>query len=200
MLLSTGIAELLTITLAIFTNISLPFLAVQLLWLNLVTNGIQEIALAFEKGDKTVMQQPPRKPGESIFNKLMNVEIMLSGIFIAGLVFSLWYHLKYRLGYNEKHARTLVMLLMVLLQNFHVLNCRSETKSLFRLPIRDNYVLLAGIMLAQLVHIAASYLPLLNNILQLEPIKFNEWILLLPTALSIIVVMELFKWVWRRNW
>lgn len=90
LLLSTGIAELLTIALAIFTNLPLPFLAVQLLWLNLVTNGIQEIALAFEKGDKTVIQQPPRKPGESIFNKLMNVEIILSGIFIAGLVFGVW--------------------------------------------------------------------------------------------------------------
>ncbi len=199
MLLSTGIAELLTIALAIFTNISLPFLAVQLLWLNLVTNGIQEIALAFEKGDKSVMQQPPRKPGESIFNKLMNVEIILSGIFIAALVFALWYHLIYQLGYNEKHARTVVMMLMVLLQNFHVLNCRSETKSLFKLPIKDNYVLLAGIVLAQLAHIAASYTPVLNTILQLEPIKFSEWILLLPTALSIIVVMELFKLVWRRR-
>lgn len=197
MLLSTGIAEVLTIALAIITNISLPFLAVQLLWLNLVTNGIQEIALAFEKGDKTVMQKPPRKPGESIFNKLMNSEIIVSGVFIAGLVFGVWYYLIYKLGYTEKHARTVVMMLMVLLQNFHVLNCRSETKSLFRLPIKDNYVLLGGILLAQLVSIAASYIPLLSNVLQLEPINFNEWILLLPASLSIIVVMELFKWMWR---
>lgn len=109
------------------------------------------------------------------------------------------YYLIFKLGYNEKHARTVVMMLMVLLQNFHVLNCRSETKSLFRMPIKDNYVLLAGIVLAQLVHIAASYLPLLNNILQLEPIKFNEWILLLPTSISIIIVMELFKWAWRKR-
>ena len=86
---------------------------------------------------------------------------------------------------------------MVLLQNFHVLNCRSETKSLFKLPIKDNYVLLGGILLAQLVSIAASYIPLLSNVLQLEPINFNEWILLLPASLSIIVVMELFKGVWK---
>jgi magnesium-transporting ATPase (P-type) len=198
LLISTGAAELLTIALALFTNIPLPFLAVQLLWLNLVTNGIQDIALAFEKGDKSVMQRPPRKPDESIFDKLMNTQILVSGVFIAVVVFALWYHLIYNLQYEELHARTVVMMLMVLLQNFHALNCRSETKSLFRIPLKNNYVLLGGIVLAQLVHISASYIPGLSTALRLDPISFNEWIKLLPTAASIFVVMELFK-IWRRR-
>lgn len=199
MLISTGAAELLTVALAITTNIPLPFIAVQLLWLNLVTNGIQDIALAFEQGDRSVMQLPPRKPDESIFDKLMNTQIIVSGIVIAALAFGAWYCLIYKLGYTERHARTVVMMFMVLLQNFHVLNCRSETKSLFKMPIRDNYVLFVGILLAQLVHISASYIPGLNTTLQLEPIALNEWIILLPAAASILVVMEAFKWFWRKR-
>jgi calcium-translocating P-type ATPase len=198
LLISTGAAELLTIAMAIFTNVPLPFLAVQLLWLNLVTNGIQDIALAFEKGDKDVMKYPPRKPDESIFNNLMNTQILISGITIASIVFGVWYYLIYTLDYNESHARTVIMMLMVLLQNFHVLNCRSETKSIFKLPFKNNYVLIAGMIIAQMLHISASYIPGLNSTLQLDHITFNEWIMLVPTAASILVVMEIFK-VWRRR-
>jgi magnesium-transporting ATPase (P-type) len=197
MLISTGAAELLTVALAIIINIPLPFIAVQLLWLNLVTNGIQDIALAFEKGDPLVMKFPPRKPDESIFDKLMNSQIIASAVVMAGLAFGAWYYLIDHLGYNERHARTVVMMFMVFMQNFHVLNCRSETKSLFAMPVKDNSILFAGILIAQVVHISASYIPGLNSTLQLEPIAINEWLILLPSAVVILAVMELFKWIWR---
>lgn len=198
LLISTGAAELIVIGLAIIIAIPLPFLAVQLLWLNLVTNGIQDIALAFEKGESKAMTRPPRKPDESIFDKLMNSQIIVSALFIAGILFTLWWHLIYNLNYDEGHARSVVMMLMVLMQNFHVLNCRSETKSLFKMPLKNNYVLLAGMFLAQGVHIMATYSPL-GATLHLEPITFSEWLKLLPTAAIILAVMELFKWYWNRG-
>ena len=198
LLISTGAAELIVIGLAIVISIPLPFLAVQLLWLNLVTNGIQDIALAFEKGDASAMKKPPRKPDESIFDKLMNSQIIVSGLFIAGILFAVWWHLIYNLNYNEVHARSVVMMLMVVLQNFHVLNCRSETKSLFKMPLKNNYVLLVGILLAQGVHILATYSPL-GATLQLEPITLTEWLILLPTAAILLGVMEIFKLIWNRN-
>jgi magnesium-transporting ATPase (P-type) len=198
LLISTGAAELLTIALAILMSVPLPFIAVQLLWLNLVTNGIQDIALAFEKGNKEVMLKPPRKPDESIFDKQMISQIIVSGAVIGAMVFALWYHLIFNLAYEEKHARTVVMMLMVLLQNFHALNCRSETKSVFRIPLKNNYILIIGILLAQLAHVSASYIPGLNEVLQLDHITFNEWIKLLPTAAAIFVIMELFK-LWQRR-
>ena len=197
LLISTGAAELLVIGLAIIIAIPLPFLAVQLLWLNLVTNGIQDIALAFEKGDNTAMEKPPRKPDESIFDKLMNTQIIVSGLFIAGILFTVWWHLIFNLHYDEGHARSVVMMLMVLMQNFHVLNCRSETKSLFKMPLKNNYILLAGMLLAQGVHILATYSPL-GATLHLEPITLSEWLKLLPTAAIILGVMELFKWYWNK--
>lgn len=199
LLISSGFAGLLAIGAAIVLDIPLPFIAVQLLWLNLVTNGIQDVALAFEKGDIETMDKPPRKPGESIFDKLMVTQIVVSGLVIAGLVFGLWWHLIFNLQYDETSARTLVMMLMVLLLNFHVLNCRSETKSLFKIPIKNNYVLIGGMVLAQVLHILASYIPGLSSTLQLNPISLNDWLKLLPTAATILVVMEIFKFIRRRR-
>lgn len=199
LLISTGAAELLIVAMAIILNLPLPFIAVQLLWLNLVTNGIQDIALSFEKGHGSVMQDPPRKPEESIFDKLMNSQMIVSGLVMAGVLFGAWLFLLDHEGYDERHARSVVMMLMVFLQNFHALNCRSETESLFKLPLSNNYTLIVGLIVAQSVHISAAYIPGLNETLQLEPITMREWLILLPAALSILVVMEIFKAVWRKN-
>ncbi|MEJ1241390.1 HAD-IC family P-type ATPase [Chryseolinea sp. T2] len=198
LLISTGAAELLIVALAIIFNLPLPFIAVQLLWLNLVTNGIQDIALSFEKGHGSVMQSPPRKPDESIFDKLMNSQMLVSGLVMAGVLFGAWLFLLDHEAYGERHARSVVMMLMVFLQNFHALNCRSETESLFRIPLRNNYTLIIGLIVAQSVHIAAAYIPGLNETLQLEPITLREWLILLPAALSILLAMEIFKMVWRK--
>ncbi|HTF22019.1 MAG TPA: HAD-IC family P-type ATPase, partial [Chryseolinea sp.] len=198
LLISTGAAELAIVALAIIFNLPLPFIAVQLLWLNLVTNGIQDIALSFEKGHGAVMQDPPRKPDESIFDKLMNAQMIVSGLVMAGVLFGAWLFLLESPAYNERHARSIVMMLMVFLQNFHALNCRSETESLFKLPLSNNYTLIVGLIVAQSVHISAAYIPGLNETLQLEPITMREWLILLPAALSILVVMEVFKLSWRK--
>jgi magnesium-transporting ATPase (P-type) len=195
LLISTGAAELAVVALAIILDMPLPFIAVQLLWLNLVTNGIQDIALSFEKGHGPVMAHPPRKPGESIFDKLMNMQMLISGLVMAGVLYGAWIFLLDHEAYNERHARSVAMMLMVFLQNFHALNCRSETESLFKLPISNNYTLIIGVILAQSVHIAAAYVPGLNETLQLEPITLKEWIIMLPAALSILLVMEVFKLV-----
>lgn len=198
MLISTGAAELVIVALAIIFNLPLPFIAVQLLWLNLVTNGIQDIALAFEKGDAAVMNDPPRKPDESIFDRLMNMQMIVSGTVMAGVLFGAWLLLLDQ-GYNERHTRSVVMMLMVFMQNFHALNCRSETRSLFQLPLRNNYTLIVGLVVAQLVHISAAYIPGLRDTLQLEPITLREWLIMLPAAMSILVAMEIFKAIWRRG-
>jgi magnesium-transporting ATPase (P-type) len=166
---------------------------VQLLWLNLVTNGIQDIALAFEKGDPAVMKQPPRKPNESIFDRQMVTQVFVSAGIMTLITFGCWYLLLNMWGYEEKHARVIVIMLMVFLQNFHVLNCRSETGSVFAGKTPINLVILVGISLAQLVHICAAYIPGLKELLYLEPVSGVEWALLLPAALLIIVGMEIFK-------
>ncbi|MDR9457306.1 MAG: HAD-IC family P-type ATPase [Salegentibacter sp.] len=199
LLISTGAAELLSIGMALIAGLPLPFLPVQLLWLNLVTNGIQDVALAFEAGEKKVMTQKPRKPDESIFDPLMIKQTLVSASVISMLAFGLWYHLLNNLNYEESTARNLILLLMVLLQNFHALNARSETRSAFRIPLSNNYILIIGILAAQGIHILALHIPFMQELLSLDPVTGGEWIKLFFTATIILVAMEIFKLFHRKR-
>ena len=193
MLLSTGLAEILTVALAMVFQLPFPFLAIQLLWLNLVTNGIQDISLAFERSNKNVLNKPPRSPGQPIFNSLMLTQITISGLATTFLCFGVWYYCLEILHLPEITSRTMVLMLMVLIQNFHVLNCRSETTSIFRLPISGNYVAVVSIFLAQALHVSASYIPFLAETLTIEIIPWKHWFILLIISSSILVVMEIYK-------
>jgi magnesium-transporting ATPase (P-type) len=209
MLLSTGLAEISVIAITLVAGLPLPFIAAQLLWLNIVTNGLQDKSLAFEKGDPLTMKRPPRKPNEPIFDKPMIKQLFLSAMVMTGTTIGLWYYLMDKLDamnltgdlYDAQmlHARSMVMMLMVLLQNFQTLNCRSETRSLFSIPFGSNWYLWIGILLAQAVHIAASYIPGLSSVLKIEPIYLNEWGLLLVLSSSILLVMEVYKFIVRKQ-
>ncbi len=192
LLISTGFAEVLLFLLALVVGLPLPLLAVQLLWLNLVTNGIQDVALAFEGGDPRVMNRPPRRPEEGIFNRLMVEETLLSGAVIGLVALGAWYWLLGN-GWDEFAARNLIVLLMVLFENVHAFNCRSEYLSVFRVPISRNYFLLAGVVAAQGIHIIALYVPFLQDVLQVQPVSLVEWLALLALASLVVAVMEVFK-------
>jgi magnesium-transporting ATPase (P-type) len=199
LLISTGAAEILMVAIPLIFGLPLPFVAVQLLWLNLVTNGIQELSLAFEEGDPLSMQKPPRDPKESIFDKLMNRQIILSAIVMSCVTITTWYWLTIQSDYRESHARSVIVMLMVLIQNFHVLNCRSEIRSIFSLSFKKNNVVLLSIILAQIVHVAATYTPGLSDVLKLEPITLKEWLILLPLASIILIGMEIYKFILRKR-
>jgi P-type Ca2+ transporter type 2C len=100
---------------------------------------------------------------------------------------------------NETSARNILLLLMVLFQNVHIGNCRSETRSAFALSPLRSPILLAGALTAFLVHLAAMHLPWTQRVLRLEPVSGTLWLVLPALALSIIVVMELHKLHWRRR-
>ncbi len=192
LLISTGAAELVLFTLSLATGMPLPLLAVQLLWLNLVTNGIQDIALAFEPGEGGELQQPPRSPKEGIFNRLMIERVVISALVIGIIAFLLFKWLLEH-GYTVDEARNGTLLLMVLFENVHVFNSRSETLSAFlHNPLR-NKLLLFGTVLAQLIHIGAMYTPWLGDVLGAQPVSFQYWLMLLGLALSVLVVIEIHK-------
>ncbi len=194
LLISTGFAEIVLFTLALFIGFPLPLLAVQLLWLNLVTNGIQDVALAFEAGEPGAMHRRPRRPDEGIFNPLMIQETLISGFLMGIVAFGAYFWLLSS-GTDEVTARSILVLLMVLLENFHALNCRSEYRSLFRVPLKSNYYLIVGILLAQGIHIAAMMNPVMQRVLGIGPVSIAAWGVLLGLASVVVVGMEIFKWV-----
>ncbi len=196
LLISTGAAELVLFTLALLTGMPLPLLAVQLLWLNLVTNGIQDVALAFEPGEGDELRQAPRPPREPIFNRLMIERVVLSAL-IMGLVAFLLFQWLLNSGHTVDEARNGTLLLMVLFENVHVFNSRSETRSVFRHSPLRNPLLLFGTAIAQLIHIGAMYTPWISDVLHIQPVSPLFWLELLGMALTVLLFMEIHKTVHR---
>jgi magnesium-transporting ATPase (P-type) len=181
--------------LAVIIGLPLPLLPVQLLWLNLVTNGLQHMALAAQKGRGDELESPPRSPGESVFNRLMIERIVLGGLWMGLLAFSA-YVMMLSANVPVPEARNALLLLMVLLQNVDAFNARSETVSAFRMPLRHNQLLLLGVSAALLSHVAAMYVPLMQRVLSIAPLNGTAWLVLAAAALSLLAVMEAQKAVW----
>lgn len=176
-------------------EILLPLLPVQLLWLNLVTNGIQGVALAFEPSEGDVLDRRPRPPQEPIFNRLMIERTLIAAGVMAIVSFGVYLWTMSE-GWTAAQSSNALLLLMVLFENIHVGNNRSETKSAFAFsPLRSPY-LLAGVVGALVVHILGMNVPLLREILQTEPVGWQMWASLLGLALSVLVAMEIHKWSW----
>jgi magnesium-transporting ATPase (P-type) len=198
LLVSMGAAELLMVLLAVITGLPVPLLPVQLLWLNLVTNGIQGVAMAFEPGEGDSLQRQPRPPGEPIFNRLM-LERLLVAVLVVGLGGFLVYDIALRLGWTVADARNLLLLSMVLFENFHVGNCRSETRSAFALSPLRSPVLFLGTLGAFLVHVAGMYVPFLQETLATKPVDPWIWGVAIAISLLIVPAVELHKWWWAKR-
>jgi len=185
---------------AVIVGLPLPLLPAQLLWLNVVTNGIQDVALAFERGHGDELRSPPRRPGEPIFNRLMIERAFLAGIWMAAVAFTTFVVLV-ESGVPVETARNELLLLMVLLQNVDAFNARSETRSVLRVPLANNPVLVVGVTGALLLHVAAMHLPFLQRVLSVAPLTGLQWLALPALALTLFAVMELQKltWRWRRR-
>lgn len=198
LLLSTGAAGMLMVLLTVARGLTLPLLPAQLLWLNLVTNGIQSAALAVEPGEKGMLERAPRPPSESLFNQLM-VERMIVAVLVMGGAGYLAFELALRRGWSEFEARNILLLTMVLFANFHVGNCRSETRSAFRISPLKSPFLLAGALGAFAVHAIAMHMPLMREVLSIAPIGPEAWFASIVLAITIVPALEIHKWSWARR-
>ena len=197
-LLSCGISEVILFILSIIFDLELPLLAIQLLWLNLVTDGIQDIALSCEKKEEDIMNHKPRDVNEKIFNKLLIKEILVSGIYMGIVCFIFWF-LILKQNLDIKLSRSYLMLFVVFIQNIHTFNCRSESKSLFKIPFKNNYVIYIGIGLTLTIQLLVSNIPYLSHLLHLEAVSLNVILLDFVCAISIILLMEIFKIKKKKN-
>lgn len=198
LLISTGAAEVILFGLSLMAGLPIPLLAVQLLWLNLVTNGIQDIALAFDPAEGNELKRPPRPPNQGVFDRVMVERVLLSSATMGGVAFGVYYWL-INTGWAVEAARNLVLLLMVLFENLHTFNSRSETRSVFAMNPLNNKLLLFSVIAAQGLHVAAMYTPGLKDVLGLEPVGMTQWLFLLGLAFSLVLVNEAYKLVRRRT-
>ena len=196
-LISCGIAEILFYLFAVCLGYELPLVAIQLLWINIVTDGLQDIALSFEKGDKDIMNNPPRSTTESLFNKDLIFETLFFGLTISLMIFTIW---KYLIDHNTNIliARSIIMLLMTFIQNLHVLNCRSEKNSVFTISLLSNPLVIITIIGSILLQITVINIPFLSRILKIINIPFNIILISFIFSSLIIVVSEIYKVIYRK--
>jgi magnesium-transporting ATPase (P-type) len=192
LLITTGLGEIVLFFLAIAAGQPMPLTAVQLLWLNLVTNGIQDVALAFERGEPGMLQRPPRPPDQRLFNRPMVAQVVVAGVYMGAVAF-VFYDWCLAQGMSQLAASNLVLLLMVLFENAHALNARSETRSTFTIAASANPFLIAAVIGAQGLHIGALYTLGPDNLLDVAPVGLFEWVMVAAIAASLIVVMEAYK-------
>ena len=199
LLVSTGAAEVALFFFAFMGGLPLPLYAVQLLWLNLVTQGLQHTALAFEGAEPGLLDRRPRPPNQPIFDRVMISETVVSGLFMGAVAY-LFFAWMLDQGWAEHQARNALLLLLVLFENAHVFNCRSETRSAFRVPLAANWLVVGAVVVSQGAHILAMHLPGFSQVLRVEAVDLTTWLMVAVVAASIVLVMECFKAVQRAVW
>jgi len=198
-LISCGLAEVLFFCLSIIFNLPMPLVAIQLLWLNVVTDGIQDFALSFEKAEDGIMHEKPRNPKEPLFNKDLFEEIIFSGFVIGIIVFGVWYFLLNIINLEVSSARGYIMALMVFIQNIHVFNCRSEKKSAFSISIKSNKLIIVSFIFSIILHVLVMEVPIFSEFLQTTSIPLIELMFLFIMALFVLLIVELYKKIKYKN-
>jgi Ca2+-transporting ATPase len=197
-LVSCGFGELVAITATILMGLPIPYIPAQILWLNLVTNGLQDVALAFEPGEKGVACRPPRDPGEGILSKLIIQRTLLMGIILAaGTLYIFIASLK--AGVPLERARTAALTTMVFFQFYQAFNCRSETQSIFTMRLMTNPFLFFSIIAAFFAQMAVIYVPSLQWVFRTVPLSAGEWMQIALVSSSVIIAVEADKFIRRKK-
>lgn len=195
-LLSCNLSEILTVFLALMLGWPLPLVALQILWLNLITDIFPAFALALEPSAPDVMKRRPRDPKEPLLPMRFIVLIVWQGLLLTGvtlLAFYLglhWYGIE---GEGLRHATTMAFMTLALSQVFHVFNSRSQSRSIFTARLFTNAWLWLAVATCLALQAAAVYLPILQRVLQTVPPTAAEWGVIAACSLLPVVVVEVVK-------
>lgn len=198
--ISTGAAEILLMLLATLAGLPPPLNAVQLLWLNLVTNGIQDVALAFEKGEPNLLNRRPRPKYTPILDRRMIEQIAVSSAVIGLVAFGVYFYVLEVLQYGLVMAQGIILWLMVWFENVHTANCRSETRSVLEVPLSSNLLLVIGVVAAQGLQFLVYAVPGAGALLGIDGVEPAVAAMLALPALVLLLVMEVYKALRKKFW
>lgn len=173
-LLACNTGEVLTMFLTSLLGMPLPLLPVQILWVNLVTDGLPAMALGIDPNEKDSMKRPPRKPNEGVFSRGLSRKIVLRGIQIGVTTVAVFGAVYYMTGDLVK-ARTMALTTLVMCQMFHVLDCRSEYCNALEAGILRNRFLIGAMTTSIIMHIAVIYVPFLQSIFSTVSLTIEDW-------------------------
>lgn len=180
-LLSCNMGEILTMFGGILLGLPFPLLPIQILWVNLVTDGLPAIALGMDPAEPGVMSRSPRPPQEGIFSRGLGKKIVLQGLLIGVATLGV-YLIQLRGGQSLEAARTAAFATLVFAQLCFVFQCRSEDRSLLENNQLQNPYLLGAVAVSTLMQIGVVYLPWLQKIFYTTSLRGNDWVLIAMAA------------------
>ena len=189
-LISTNIGEIVTIFMGLVLGLKSPLLAIQLLWVNLVTDSLPAIAIGLEPPEKDIMQRKPQDSRKGIFSDGLWNKIIVEGIMLGMLTL-----VAFSIGnkyYGIEVARTMAFVSIGLLELVHSFNIKSE-KSIFKVGIFENKFLIGSFILGAFVQTIVLFIPSLAEIFQLVQLNKTQWIITLAISILPIPIMELQK-------
>lgn len=195
-LFSTSLGEVATIIVALVLGYPLPLLAAQIIWLNFVTDGFLDVALAMEPKEEGLLSGAFVRPRKYLLDALMARRMVLMAL--PMVVGTLFLFEKY-VGGDAATAWTVSLTTLAVFQWCNAWNCRSTTESVFRGGLFTNRYLLGATAVVALLQMLAIYTPLLQHLLHTAPLGAREWLLILPTAFSIVILEEVRKFFARRR-
>ncbi|GAA93404.1 hypothetical protein E5Q_00045 [Mixia osmundae IAM 14324] len=224
-LISSNIGEVVSIFLTVLLGMPEALIPVQLLWVNLVTDGLPATALGFNPADHTIMRRPPRDAKEALVGPWLFLRYMVVGTYvgIATVAGYAWWYMYYSagpqisfyqlthfhscsslfpevgceifLGDSAKRATTISLSILVTIEMANALNSLSENESLLTLPPWANLYLCGAICLSMALHFMILYVPFFADLFVIVPLNWAEWKAVLAFSLPVIVIDEVFKFI-----
>lgn len=183
-LLASNVGEILTMFFAMMLGLPLPLVPIQILWVNLVTDGLPAMALGVDQPEKDLMEHKPRGAKENIFARRLGWKIVSRGLLIGLCTLAaFWLTLRIDPGSAQQliRAQSVAFATLVMAQLIHVFDCRSSRSVFYRNPFQNRYLVLA-VLSSVLLMLAVMYLPVLQPVFKTVPLSFREWCLVLVMA------------------
>ena len=195
-LFSTSLGEVLTITGALFLGYPLPLLAAQIIWLNFVTDGFLDVAIAMEPKEEGLLRGNFERSKKYLLDKLMTQRMFVMAMpMIIGTLFLF----KEYFENDLTKAWTISLTTLAVFQWFNAWNCRHESKSIFQMNPFSNKFLMWAILIVISLQLLAVYHPVMQKFLHTSPLDFSEWLIIIPVASSVIFFEEIRKFFYRRS-
>ncbi len=191
-----NIGKVLVMLLAPFLGKPLPLLPLQLLWLNLLTDGLLGLGMGVEKAESDTMKRPPYSPKEGMFSRGAGIQVAWVGVLIGGLALGLGYVYYFS---NQPQWQTMVFSFLAFAQIFQALASRSSRDSFFKMGLSGNPMLAWMVLLVFGLQLAVIYLPALNRFFSVVPLSTTDLAIAIGTGAIVLVAMELEKLI-KRKW
>ncbi len=193
-LLSSSFSEIILITVAIVLGWPLPVLAVHILWVNLIEDGLPNFALAFEPREDDIMKRPPLPKDAPLLNSEMKFIIFVIGVLTDIMLLAIFYYLYKYTNYSLIHIQSIIFAALAIDSRFFVYSCKSLRKNIWHINLLSNKLLLLSTVIATILLVAVFYIPALQVIFKTFPLTLRDWGLLVTLGLIEVALVEIAKW------